>query len=1138
MAIHTDFEPVQDDWVPIEFINMSSGSKFKLALAIKKGWISDEDLANFSAWIKTNPKAPPNEDWYHPLGPLGHSYVVGFGPHLKNFLPPEMSPWGKRIAAVESNESLISLLEPEWQGRTGPEKEKKLAPTVSVFISKYGSYRFVKFDDAGKPIAAIQVMSDDKRKPAIVANAYVLPEHRQQGISKELLYYVREMFKKGLRFNKDRSEQGQAFVERVAKDKEAASNEIIVYRGDQHGKPIPSRDRYFTADETYAAKYGEVTAGKLDVSNFFDTRKPEHLAILEALNKRQDRGVIPDHSGLPVYSDAGGLKEMLIGAGYYQFDGLVLNESVPGFGQGGVSYDLFGGKSGYTEMAGEVKTAAPAAIFINDKVGSLRVNVDVDRNQSQITFDVSKLKKQGGFSPVGFLTVNDFGDGDASVFKVSVNEAFRQQGVGQALYLYAMGYLKERGFKRLTSDVSHSMTDGSEALWNSLRRSYDVNISDEFHEPTYSIDLTTFKARTAALLAKEAAPRGIWYHGTATKNLGSILSQGLIPVVKEKNWKNDENDGTHAPSRESYGGIYVTDNLMTATGSPRSKREGSIVLVCMELQPNTFYLDEDDINSTLNNALQHVSDIRSWVLGAYLALKFPDKVDKWRGADIDKFRSKYVEDAMRSFDRLAQEKLGEPLNKQLRERVVAMLPGMWEAALTRLAAQSVKQRAGDDSGNRYIEYDFKKAYGELFEGAEWENIPIANTIVPTVAEGERIFREASERLTRTMRLLARPEAGRFRNTARVNAPIGYSGSNHIVAVLELHDYEKRDDGGYVTPITVHYGTIPEDFLRQHKERMGGEIEVTKRNGRRDAPEAKEAAGQRTPLHTALLELRPQFAAAAQSVYDAWEQDESGFDEELGEGGICTQVCQEMMSTAYNGLVEDFPDVETEEGGQDGDDHSWLIVTAAGEAYGVDISPGVYETGGGYSWKKRKDVTIRPEFVDVFEVPYEGRAKEASIEKISAEEDWLAAPPTLDELIGDLGIQHFNGLSEAAIRRKYDALMKLYHGGTLTVYRAIAAPDINTINAEGFGTFWSWHEAGAVAYYPATEGEAVYVFRANVNKNDVDWYQTCSMLANSEREIRINEGVQVQITGWRGGGEKEWQAPPPALKMVTASRKSV
>ena len=71
---------------------------------------------------------------------------------------------------------------------------------------------------------------------------------------------------------------------------------------------------------------------------------------------------------------------------------------------------------------------------------------------------------------------------------------------------------------------------------------------------------------------KIAALRSIWYHGSSIKNLRSIVAQGLIPDPKERNWADDPDASIGNPSRASYGGIYVTRNLMTATSAPKDCR--------------------------------------------------------------------------------------------------------------------------------------------------------------------------------------------------------------------------------------------------------------------------------------------------------------------------------------------------------------------------------------------------------------------------------------------------------------------------------------------------------------------------------------------------------------------------------------
>jgi len=114
------------------------------------------------------------------------------------------------------------------------------------------------------------------------------------------------------------------------------------------------------------------------------------------------------------------------------------------------------------------------------------------------------------------------------------------------------------------------------------------------------------------------------------------------------------------------------------------------------------------------------------------------------------------------------------------------------------------------------------------------------------------------------------------------------------------------------------------------------------------------------LKQQLRQLRPKFAAAAQAIYDSWEQDEDGFDEEFGGGGICDAIANAIMGLMPSGI-------DTMDGGQPGDEHAFVIAFNDTEACTVDIPPGVYESGGGYNWKKRQGVTITEDDVEIIPI---------------------------------------------------------------------------------------------------------------------------------------------------------------------------
>jgi hypothetical protein len=109
----------------------------------------------------------------------------------------------------------------------------------------------------------------------------------------------------------------------------------------------------------------------------------------------------------------------------------------------------------------------------------------------------------------------------------------------------------------------------------------------------------------------------------------------------------------------------------------------------------------------------------------------------------------------------------------------------------------------------------------------------------------------------------------------------------------------------------------------------------------------------------LESLRSVIAAAAQKVVDEWQIDEEGLDPELGAGGICDRVADAIIETLYariNGI-------EAAPGAPEGEDHQWVVASDGKEAAIIDIPPGTYEIGSGYSWKKIEGARIEPD--DVF-----------------------------------------------------------------------------------------------------------------------------------------------------------------------------
>lgn len=364
---------------------------------------------------------------------------------------------------------------------------------------------------------------------------------------------------------------------------------------------------------------------------------------------------------------------------------------------------------------------------------------------------------------------------------------------------------------------------------------------------------------------KVAAPRSIWYHGSSIKNLRSILVQGLVPEVKKKNWDQDNGAGIHTPSRESYGGIYVTQNLITATGAPRDHyTEGRVVVVSMELQPNTFFADEDDITGPLNSPLQHVGD-NQWHVGCnYIAARDPQANSGWTEMG-EEYKTNYIDGCLRRFKHHMEERK-LTMHPDLEKRLTELLGNAWLPAVARVAAHMFLK----DKSN----YEFSRCWSSVYGSkTDIHPCPDRSDFLPTIAEAEAEFRKHAEQITRTLRQIARPLEVGLGNTARVDSPIGYSGSNHILAVAEVRDSGKyRAKSGDPAQIIVHYGTLPGDFLEQWRQRVGDNFQVI---------EGQKKAASLTP-NTAEIATLKEIEPRAGQEFEEWLFEFIGDAEEFQE----------------------------------------------------------------------------------------------------------------------------------------------------------------------------------------------------------------------------------------------------------------
>jgi len=113
----------------------------------------------------------------------------------------------------------------------------------------------------------------------------------------------------------------------------------------------------------------------------------------------------------------------------------------------------------------------------------------------------------------------------------------------------------------------------------------------------------------------------------------------------------------------------------------------------------------------------------------------------------------------------------------------------------------------------------------------------------------------------------------------------------------------------------------------------------------------------------LIALSDIFAQKAQAVYDVWKQDKDGMDEELGAGGICHLVADDIADVIHSSIPYATAAYPTS---CSWEQHVYVItyIDNPPEGYIVDVPYHQYETGGAFTWKKIPDVVFDGSYVSI------------------------------------------------------------------------------------------------------------------------------------------------------------------------------
>lgn len=111
-------------------------------------------------------------------------------------------------------------------------------------------------------------------------------------------------------------------------------------------------------------------------------------------------------------------------------------------------------------------------------------------------------------------------------------------------------------------------------------------------------------------------------------------------------------------------------------------------------------------------------------------------------------------------------------------------------------------------------------------------------------------------------------------------------------------------------------------------------------------------------------LKEKIAQCGQKIYDEWFQNEEGYDEMVGSGGICHLIADEIVNLLYE------KDIECTTISSDHEVHVYVVCKLEEGVFKIDIPYNFYETGGGYTWKKIKNVSFNEDFVYIDQLSYD------------------------------------------------------------------------------------------------------------------------------------------------------------------------
>lgn len=281
--------------------------------------------------------------------------------------------------------------------------------------------------------------------------------------------------------------------------------------------------------------------------------------------------------------------------------------------------------------------------------------------------------------------------------------------------------------------------------------------------------------------------QSIYFHGTNSKFLRSILKHGLDhEQIKEGVWQTEKLN-KNSPSMRSYDGIYLAKNINIAFSHATysvAKFNGNPLLVICKIQKLSTINDEDSISFYLEDL--RIDKNTSLNIHTELLLKHYYVLAKLTQFNVNK--NEYLRKAL---DYYVTNILNYVVGPMENRRDVPEIKSLLEKIFLYSVERYVSHIYSENQDN------FLSSIHEVIhhiKGVKYSQEGLLKFVPPSPIIAEQNLRAVIDKFIRKL-----PVSDKTDVTLRITSPIKFSGRNRIECILSFLDYAPY--------IKVHYGDI-------------------------------------------------------------------------------------------------------------------------------------------------------------------------------------------------------------------------------------------------------------------------------------------------------------------------------------------